>query len=87
MKDIKLSNRYGYALYLHPTEEKDHYLLIGDEDALSCVGVTFDKSPINVIAIDPSGGPYIAVGSKIAGKVVKSITSSKKGFIIELCEK
>jgi hypothetical protein len=68
-------------------KEGNIYYLRGDEDALMAVGVAFNGSPNNITAIDPSGGPYMSVGSEIIeGYVVESIISTKEGFKIKFKE-
>lgn len=84
--EIHLFNRYRSKVYLEHKEGNIYYLK-GDEDALMAVGVAFDGNPNNIIAIDPSGGPYISVGSTIAkGYVVESIEHTKEGFKIKFKE-
>ena len=85
-KKIPLFNRYGSKIYLEYKEDNTYYLR-GDEEALMAIGVAFDVSPNNIIAIDPSGGPYISVGSEIIkGYIVESIISTKEGFKIKFKE-
>lgn len=79
---IKLSNRYNYDVFLLQ-EKENEYLLKGEDNALCCVCVNYDKIPTNIISVDPSGGPYIAVGSVIDGKEVESITSTNNGFKVK----
>lgn len=84
--EIPLFNRYGSKVYLEHKEGNIYYLR-GDEDALMAVGVIFNGSPNNITAIDPSGGPYISVGSKTTeGYIVESIESTKEGFKIKFKE-
>jgi hypothetical protein len=85
-KRIPLFNRYGNEVYLEHKEGSIYYLR-GDKEALMAVGVTFDGSPNNIKAVDPSGGPYISIGSKTTeGYVVESIESTKEGFKIKFKE-
>ena len=84
--EIPLFNRYGSELYLEYKENNIYYLR-GDKEALMAVGVTFNGNPNNIIAIDPSGGPYISVGSEIIkGYIIKNIESTKEGFKIKFKE-
>lgn len=69
---IYLSNRYGKGSYLRQScPDSPWYILYCDESAyISITG----ENPI--VAIDPSGGPYIAVGSVIGGLRVTEILRS-----------
>lgn len=84
---IPLFNRYGSKVFLEHKENNIYYLR-GDEEALMAVGVTFDGNPDNITAVDPSGGPYISVGSEIIKEyVVESIEFIKgEGFKIKFKE-
>ena len=84
--EIPLFNRYRSKVYLEHKEDNIYYLR-GEEEALMAVGVTFDGNPNNIIAIDPSGGPYISVGLEIIkGYIIESIESTKEGFKIKFKE-
>lgn len=86
MNEIPLFNRHGNKVYLEQKENNIYYLR-GEKDALMAIGVTFYVSPNNIIAIDPSGGPYISVESEIIeGYVIESIESTKEGFKIKFKE-
>ena len=84
--EIPLFNRYGSKVFLEHKENNIYYLR-GDEEALMAVGVTFNGSPNNITAVDPSGGPYMSIGSEIIkGYVIESIESTKEGFKIKFKE-
>ena len=84
--EIPLFNRYGSKVFLEHKENNIYYLK-GDEEALMAVGVTFNGSPNNITAVDPSGGPYMSIGSEIIkGYVIESIESTKEGFKIKFKE-
>lgn len=79
---IELPNRDGLRTGLKHIKDGNYLLDI----ELDTVGVTyFDNEMTEIVAIDPSGGPCIAVGGKIEGMTVKEITHSKEllGFIIK----
>lgn len=83
---IPLFNRYGSEVCLEHKEDNIYYLR-GEEDALMAVGVTFNGNPTNITAIDPSGGPYISVGSEIIkGYIIERIEHTKEGFKIKFKE-
>ena len=84
--EIPLFNRYRSKVFLEHKENNIYYLR-GDEEALMAIGVTFDGNLNNIRAIDPSGGPYISVGSEIIkGYIIESIESTKEGFKIKFKE-
>ena len=84
--EIPLFNRYGSKVFLEHKENNIYYLR-GDEEALMAVGVTFNGNPNNITAVDPSGGPYMSIGSEIIkGYVIESIESTKEGFKIKFKE-
>ena len=82
METIKLQARYGYNHTL--THVKDNlWILNPDERSGSyfrLIGFEGESHIGNLVyAIDPDGGPFLAVGDKIEGKTIKSIT--RNGFI------
>lgn len=83
--EIPLFNRHGSKVFLEHKENNIYYLR-GDEEALMAVGVT--GNPNNITAVDPSGGPYISVGSEIIkGYIIESIEFIKgEGFKIKFKE-
>lgn len=84
--EIPLFNRYRSKVFLEHKQDNIYYLK-GDKEALMAVGVTFDGNPNNIIAIDPSGGPYISAGSEIIKDyIVESIEFTKGGFKIKFKE-
>lgn len=81
-EQINLYNRYGENIYLEHIKDND-WLLKGQD--LSFMRVIFDGEGFTKIhAIDPSGGPYLSVGSKVHNQIISDIVDSKKGFIITL---
>lgn len=78
--EIQLNSRYG---------EDNRLVRVGDEDSLKYrlkpstdtyrVGI-IEGNPDEYSFIDPSGGPFITIGSEIEGHKVKAI---HKGGIIE----
>lgn len=78
--EIQLSSRYG---------EDNRLVRIGGEDSLKYQLKTsidtyragiIEGNPDEYSFIDPSGGPFITIGSKIEGHKVKAI---HKGGIVE----
>lgn len=78
---IKLSSR-GVDNWLEPYEDNIYIL----KSELDHIRVGFDKNPDNIVFIDPPGGPFMSVGSKLMeadNAVIKSIRHIKgKGFAI-----
>lgn len=81
-KLILLSNRYGDQNYLRQIDEKKYkyeskndYLRVGYKGATQEDGYQF---------IDPSGGPFMAIGSKVFGieGKISNIESTEGGFIL-----
>ena len=77
---IKLYNRYGDNVYLENLEENKWVLRGGNY-----CRIIFDKSPDDIEAVDPSGGPFLAVGGKVEGKeIIEIVRISKIGFVFTL---
>ena len=82
---IKLRNRYGELVYLEHIDNND-YLLKGSEGAMSYYRVVYDpKDPNKIYAVDPSGGPFLAVG-KTLSEANRTIVSIQPGNIITLSD-
>ena len=78
---IQLKNRYGYKVWLEYVEGND-WKLKGDKDALTYLGVNYKDSG-EIVAVDPSGGPFICVDETLEGKTVTAIKQIS-GFLITL---
>lgn len=77
MKTIELPARYSYKHTLNHISENLWLLKVDPKSTGTYRVIGFDgenKIGNLVYAIDPEGGPFIAVGSEIEGKIVKSIT-------------
>ena len=76
---IKLPARYGLVHQLRCIGEKQ-YLLEFDKNSTGTYRLIGkegeDKIGFYVHAIDPEGGPFISIGSKINNFTVKSITAN-----------
>ena len=79
MEKIELNARYGLKHYLEhignnlwqikfDPKSTGTYRLIGFEGE--------HNIRYSVYALDPEGGPFLSVGSKVGDKIIKSITSS-----------
>lgn len=77
METIKLNARYGYKHTLNHITKNLWQLNFDPKSTGTYRLIGFDgENTIGnlVYAIDPEGGPFIAVGSEIDDKIVKSIT-------------
>lgn len=76
MEDIiKLPTRYGIRTFLKriPDDDKSKvYLLTTDASTIRVIYKNKERTIIQ--AIDPSGGPYISIGSNIDKHKVKNIS-------------
>lgn len=80
---INLPARYGYVHQLIKIDDKKYQLEFDKKSTGTYRRIGFEgQSPMAafVYAIDPEGGPFLAVGTNIEGNIIKSITS---GGIIE----
>lgn len=77
METIKLSNRYGLSILLEHIKDNNWKLKIPPKNPYRIIG---EKD--NIRAVDPPGGPFIAIGSKIENKIVIDI--SNDGLLITL---
>ena len=79
---ITLPNRYGLDIFLEHLED-GIYLLKGDLNFLSVIGMNEETK--NVVAVDPSGGPFISVGFVPKnGLIVTKINFDNNNYLIEL---
>lgn len=80
---IGLRNRYGLSVYLEYLWE-NKWLLKGDEEALTFIGVSFLDN--HIFSVDPSGGPFLQEGDTIIGfnKKIKAIREDTLGYILTL---
>ena len=80
MNKIKLFNRDGANMWLEQIEETNDktslWQLKVDKEHLYClkyIRVIFEKYPSEILAVDPSGGPYISIGSELENGKYKII--------------
>lgn len=71
MKKVKLYNRYRYDVHLTEVAENKWELFM-DKNA-SWYRLSPTNAPNELRMVDPSGGPYMAVGFEFDGKTVKKI--------------
>lgn len=84
-KTILLKSRYGETHKLERIgENHSHLFLFIPQDGYYRLGFN-GKEEEGYDFVDPSGGPFIQAGRKLncINKVVKSITKSEDGIVIE----
>ena len=84
-REFTFGNRYGETIKLVNIEEDKFKLILPKEfDDYTRVIINGDTRCIE--AVDPPGGPYISVGSKIAGLVIQKIELINGEFIMKIVE-
>lgn len=87
-KKIKLGNRYHEDNYLERIEGDKWKLVLGNpkDNGYIRVGLAEGKQweDNEYCFVDPPGGPFISLASKIAGMTVYKITMEEKDFIVYL---
>lgn len=86
---ISLPNRYGDKNYLEKVDENKYALRFGSEEVGNyCrVGLAegYSWEDNEFYFVDPSGGPFISVGSEIEpGVPIKRIYSESNTYYIEI---
>ena len=67
MKIAQITNRYGDVIYFREVNENTVHMTGYLIDTLGVTGTVEDGYMVNITSVDPSGGPYIAIGDKIPG--------------------
>lgn len=90
-KDIKLNSRYGKQHTLrHMPEEGENVYRYEPAESWMPLYISYDKvdrdAEINeLLSIDTDGGPYLAQGSRVDGKIVKRVYDKKGvGVLLEI---
>ncbi len=80
---IHLYNRYDDNIYLQHYKNDD-WLLKGDDGCLQYVRVGFNEDK-SICFVDPSGGPFLSIGTKVNDKVITKIEHIESvGFVLTL---
>ena len=83
MKEIVLSNRYNDEVKLVHQEGNDYLLHMGGDGWLR-VGKNNEGE---IAFVDPSGGPFLALGHKVENKTIEKIEFKQgTGYILTLKE-
>ncbi len=81
----KMRNRYGDE-YSFEKISDNVYRIVGELSYWRCGGKegqnTIDESDLGFV--DPSGGPFIAVGSTIEGRKITRISADGETFLFEV---
>lgn len=79
---IYLTSRYNDTHRLERIGESDSHLFSLKTEFSYRVG--FNEDSTEYIFVDPAGGPFLTVGSKVDNYTIKSIRKGKNGIEIEL---
>lgn len=87
METINLPARYGYIHKLERIDDTSHWVLKLDPKSCGTYRIIGFEGQEDLkghcFALDPEGGPFLSVGTKIENKTIKSITADR---ILELEE-
>ena len=86
-ENIRLVNREGGDLWLEKTGDQGWYRFCSsrDEYFLKFARLVFDEYPDHPYALDPPGGPFLAIGHVFDGiGRVTGIKSTGKGIYIKI---
>ena len=85
MEKIKLDNRYNASIWLEHIDEDLWQLKSQKPEDLQYMRVIYEKDNKSIYAIDPSGGPFLSIGT-IVGFEEKYIIDEifPNGYIIKL---
>lgn len=87
MTKIKLNNRYNSNLWLEHIENKLWTIKSENKDDLYGLRLIFENDNKTIHAIDPSGGPFLNVGTILSTEDKKyKIISITSNLIFELDE-
>ena len=79
---IDLYNRYKANIWLQHIDEDLWKLSSSNPEDLQYMRVIYNEDNKGIFAIDPSGGPFLSVGSQIEQYTIKEIIL--EGFVIRM---
>ena len=85
MNKIKLDNRYNVNIWLEHIDKDLWELKSQKPEDLQYMRIIFEDDNKSVYAVDPSGGPFLSIGTIVGFEekyIVKEIF--KNGFILRL---
>ena len=85
MNKIKLDNRYNANIWLEHIDKDLWELKSQKPEDLQYMRIIFEDDNKSVYAVDPSGGPFLSIGTIVGFEdkyIVKEIF--KNGFILRL---
>jgi hypothetical protein len=81
-----MKNRYGDEYHWEKLNDKEYKFVMEGESMDYCLyGGKEGQQEIDVNDLgmfDPSGGPYVAIGSLVEGKAIEHIRRAEEGFIV-----
>ena len=85
MEKIKLDNRYNASIWLEHIDEDLWQLKCEDSKDLQYMRFIYEEDNKSIYAIDPSGGPFLSIGT-VVGFEEKYIIDEifPNGYIIKL---
>jgi len=83
-----MKNRYGDEYHWEKLNDKEYKFVMEGESMDYCLWGAKegqDKIDMNDLGMfDPSGGPYVAIGSLVEGKAIEHIRRAEEGFIVKV---
>lgn len=75
-------NRYNSNIYLSQVKDKTYKLDSTDKDDLQYLRIIYNNDK-SIYAVDPSGGPFLSIDSKIENNIISKIIYQKPDILIE----
>lgn len=66
-------NRYGDTYWWEEIDEPNHYAFMMEGNSMKWCRSSWNEETGDITMFDPSGGPFISVGSSLDGKTIKRI--------------
>ena len=83
-----MKNRYGDEYHWEKLNDKEYkFVMEGDSLKYCRYGGKEGQSGIDMNDLgmfDPSGGPYVSLGSLLAGGIITHIRHTEEGFIVRV---
>lgn len=81
---INLDNRYGAKLWLERLDKGLWILNSEKKEDLGFMRIIYKENGKDIEAIDPSGGPFLSVGTVLEGYIIEEIYPN--GYVLKLKE-
>lgn len=79
---LQYLNRYNSNIYLSQVKDKTYKLDSTDKDDLQYLRIIYNNDK-SIYAVDPSGGPFLSIDSKIENNIISKIIYQKPDILIE----